>query len=110
MDAISDVGFIKRTALAATKPDIIVDVNGENYTITTIATLKTLKVNFDLGKQFETDPGTDRICKVSDRFALNILIFKFSDFPAQFNNVSSCLDPFGACFTQQKEHKNFKAS
>ena len=51
--------------MAATKPDIIVEVNGDNYTITTVATLKTLKVNFDLGKQFETDPGTDKIVKVS---------------------------------------------
>lgn len=56
----SDVGFITRKALTATKPDIQVEVNGDHYVITTIATLKTIKADFKLGQTFKLDPGTGR--------------------------------------------------
>ena len=55
-----DVGFITRKALTATKPDIHVEVNGDHYVITTIATLKTIKADFKLGQTFKLDPGTGR--------------------------------------------------
>ena len=63
---ISGVGFIKRTAIAATKPDIIVEFDGNiGYTITTVATLRTVKAVFTLGNEFDLDPGTDRVATVS---------------------------------------------
>lgn len=56
----ADVGFITRKALTATKPDINVEVDGDHYVITTIATLKTIKADFKLGQTFKLDPGTGR--------------------------------------------------
>ena len=68
----SDVGFIKRTAIVATKPDIHVEIDGDNYVITTIATLKTIKAKFELKQEFDLDPGTDRVATV--RFAFYFII------------------------------------
>ena len=56
--------MIKRNVIAATKPDITVEVAGDTYTFTTHTTLKTVKVTFTLGQEYEADPGTDRIAKV----------------------------------------------
>jgi hypothetical protein len=50
--------------IAATKPDVVVEVDGDNYTFTTITTLKTIKISFTLGQEYEADPGTDRTAKV----------------------------------------------
>ena len=56
--------MIKRKAINATTPDIIVEVDGDNYTISTVTSLKTVKISFTLGKEYEADPGTDRKAKV----------------------------------------------
>ena len=37
-----------------------VEVDGDHYIITTIATLKTIKADFRLGQTFRLDPGTGR--------------------------------------------------
>ena len=50
--------------IAATKPDITVEADGDNYTFTTHTTLKTIKIAFTLGQEYEADPGTDRTAKV----------------------------------------------
>ena len=59
-----DVGMIKRNVIAATKPDITVEADGDTYTFTTHTALKTIKITFTLGQEYEADPGTDKIAKV----------------------------------------------
>jgi fatty acid-binding protein 3 len=57
-----DVGMIKRSSISHTKPDVIVETNGRgDYKITLITSLKTIKISFILGKQFEADVGFDTI-------------------------------------------------
>jgi hypothetical protein len=34
-----------RSIVSATKPDIVVEVDGDNYTVTSITALKTIKVS-----------------------------------------------------------------
>ncbi len=41
-----DIGMLKRNVLASTKPDIVVEVDGDQFTITTITKLKTIKMSF----------------------------------------------------------------
>lgn len=62
---IAGVGTIKAVAIKQTKPDIVIEVNGDQFVIQTITTLKTVKVEFELGKEYEVDPGTGRKAKVS---------------------------------------------
>ena len=63
---ILDVGMIKRNVIASTKPDMIIEIDGDNYTVTTITSLKTIKISFTLGKEYEADPGTDKKSTVMD--------------------------------------------
>ncbi len=42
----------------------MIEVNGDHFIFQTITTLKTIKVEFDLGKEYEADPGTGRKAKV----------------------------------------------
>ena len=57
-----DVGMIKRSSISHTKPDVIIETNGRgDYKITLITSLKTIKISFILGKQFEADVGFDTI-------------------------------------------------
>jgi hypothetical protein len=42
----ADVGFLKRKIIAATKPDIIVEVNGNDYVITTVTNIRTIRCRF----------------------------------------------------------------
>ena len=52
--------MIKRNVIASTKPDMIIEIDGDNYTVTTVTSLKTIKISFTLGKEYEADPGTDK--------------------------------------------------
>ncbi|HAN74038.1 MAG TPA: hypothetical protein DCQ63_06915 [Planktothrix sp. UBA8402] len=63
-----DIGMLKRNVLASTKPDIVVEVDGDQFTITTITKLKTIKMSFTLGKEYEHDPGTDKVGKYITTF------------------------------------------
>ena len=56
-----DIGMIKRNVIAKTRPDMIVEIDGDNFTVTTITTLKTIKISFTLGKEYQCDPGTDKV-------------------------------------------------
>jgi hypothetical protein len=56
--------MIKRNVIGATKPDITIEADGDHYTVTTHTTLKTIKIAFTLGQEYEADPGTDRVAKV----------------------------------------------
>ena len=56
--------MMKRSIIAATKPDIIIENDGDNYTVTTVTSIKTIKISFTLGQQYEADPGTDKKSKV----------------------------------------------
>jgi hypothetical protein len=57
--------MIKRNVISATKPDIVIEVNGNNYTVTTITSLKTIAISFTLGQEYEADPGTDKKANVT---------------------------------------------
>jgi hypothetical protein len=52
---ISDVGLLKRNVMAATKPDVIIDKTGDEYSFTTITPLRTLKLTFTPGQPKEFD-------------------------------------------------------
>ena len=59
-----DIGVLKRNIIAATKPDITIEVAGDHYTVTTHTTIKNVTIAFTLGQQYEADPGTDKKAKV----------------------------------------------
>jgi hypothetical protein len=56
--------LLKRNIIAATKPDITIEVSGDHYTVTTHTTIKDVKIAFTLGQEYEADPGTDKKAKV----------------------------------------------
>ena len=60
--------MIKRNLITSTKPDIVIEADGDNYTVTTITSLKTIKISFTLGKEYEADPGTDKTSTVIKTF------------------------------------------
>jgi hypothetical protein len=60
--------MIKRNLIAATKPDILIEADGDNYTVSTITSVKTIKISFTLGKEYEADPGTDKVSTVNTFF------------------------------------------
>jgi hypothetical protein len=49
--------MLQRNVLATTKPDIIIENAGNVYTVTSIISLKAIKITFTLGTQYEADPG-----------------------------------------------------
>nr|ACO14989.1 Fatty acid-binding protein, adipocyte [Caligus clemensi] len=61
--AAAGVGTIHRMAVSKTKPDIVVEVSGDNYTFTTKTSIKDVKISFTLGQEYECDPGTGRTAK-----------------------------------------------
>jgi len=61
---ISEIGMMMRSIISATKPDIVIENDGNNYSVTTVTSLKTIKISFTLGQQYEADPGTDKKSKV----------------------------------------------
>ena len=71
------MGIIKRKTISSTKPDILVEVDGDNFIVTTI-TIKTIVEKFRLGEVYESDPGTGRylvatLAEVRTDLAINIL-------------------------------------
>ena len=64
--------MIKRNLIAATKPDILIEADGDNYTVSTITSVKTIKISFTLGKEYEADPGTDKVSTVNTFFSSNL--------------------------------------
>jgi hypothetical protein len=57
--------MLQRNVVAATKPDILIEINGDNYTVSTITSLKTIKISFTIGQQYEADPGTGKKSNVT---------------------------------------------
>ena len=53
----ADVGMIVRNLVAVEKPDLIIEMYGNDFTISSINKLKTVKISFSLDKQFEADIG-----------------------------------------------------
>jgi len=66
--------MIKRNLIAATKPDILIEADGDNYTVSTITSVKTIKISFTLGKEYEADPGTDKVSTVNTFFSSNLCV------------------------------------
>lgn len=58
-----DVGMIKRSVMTKERPDIVVEIDGDSFTVTTYGKLKTIKISFTLGKEYQCDPGTDKVNK-----------------------------------------------
>ena len=65
MFIVAGVGLVKRGLIACTKPDITVEIDGDNYTVTTHTSLRTIVIKFTLGQEYEADPGTDKLAKVT---------------------------------------------
>ena len=57
----ADVGMIKSKVLASDKPDIIIENDGIDYTMTFITDVKTIKISFTLDQEFTADIGFDQI-------------------------------------------------
>jgi len=57
------VGMMQRKVIAKTSPDILVEVNGNDVSMTTVTSLKTMVFKYTLGQEYEADPGTGRSCK-----------------------------------------------
>lgn len=53
--------MIQKKAVASTKPDIIIDIMEDgSTTIEEVATVKTTKMSFRLGEEYQHDPGTGK--------------------------------------------------
>lgn len=56
-----DLGMIKRSVMKKERPDISVGIDGDNFTVTIHEKLKTIKISFTLGKEYQCDPGTGKV-------------------------------------------------
>jgi Lipocalin / cytosolic fatty-acid binding protein family. len=57
----ANFGMIQRKAMASTKPEIIIDVMEDgSITIEEVTTLKTAKMSFRLGEEYQHDPGNGK--------------------------------------------------
>ena len=73
---ISEIGGTGRSTvgniLAATKPDIIIEVDGDKYTLSTVTPLQSIKVSYTLNQEYEIE-----LKKASDHTSMlsfNILV------------------------------------
>ena len=57
----ANVGMIVRNRVAAENPDLIIEMNGNDFTISSISKSKMVKISFSLSEQFEADIGFDKI-------------------------------------------------
>ena len=52
------------------KPDLVVAVDGDNYSLTSTVGDKTIAISFTLGQEYEADPGVGKVSKVyADQYA-----------------------------------------
>ena len=58
------IGILRRKALAVTKPTVEISVDGNNVTLVTKITVKTIILTLTLGEAYEHDPGTGESKKV----------------------------------------------
>jgi len=58
------IGTIKSALITKTSPDVTIEVTGYHFKIVTHTTMKTITVEFNLGQEYEADPGTDKLKKV----------------------------------------------
>eukprot|EP00093_Oithona_nana_P010300 10300.XXX_24792_25109_1 [CDS] Oithona nana genome sequencing. len=54
------MGMITRKAAAATKPDVNITITGNKYKVEQLSSFKNITVEFNLGEQYEADPGTGK--------------------------------------------------
>ncbi|GMS78825.1 hypothetical protein PENTCL1PPCAC_1000, partial [Pristionchus entomophagus] len=62
------VGMMTRTIATKLKPVLTFEVNGDDWTMTSVSTFKTHVVKFKLGKEFDDETGDGR--KVTNKFDL----------------------------------------
>ena len=55
-----------RSLILGSNPEVTVAVDGDNYTITTHTEIKDVTVSFTLGQEYEADPGTGNVGKVTN--------------------------------------------
>ena len=60
-----NVGFILRKAALASTPVMSISESGGKYTMITKTTVKSIELNFELGKEFDEDTTDGRKCKTT---------------------------------------------
>ncbi len=75
------IGRIKQKLIADERPDMIVEVDGDRYTVTATSSLKTIKISFTLGQVYEADVGFDRMTKYITVKADDALVTREVDNP-----------------------------
>ena len=64
-----------RKAANAAKPTVEVSINGDDYSIKTISTLKNTEIKFKLDQEFEEDRADGKRVKVSlHKFSLSFIL------------------------------------
>ena len=71
--------MISRKAMASTKPEILVTVDGKKWKIDAKTTLKTITIEFVLNEVSEYDPGTGTVGKYLNSLEGNKLVTKNPD-------------------------------
>lgn len=69
------VGLMTRKVASTLKPQIIFELNGSTWKMSSISTFKNIVVEFELDKQFEETTGDGRKCLVS---TLSIIIIELT--------------------------------
>ena len=59
------VGLMTRKMAATLKPQIVFEINGNTWKMSSISTFKNIVVEFELDKEFEETTGDGRKCLVS---------------------------------------------
>ena len=68
--------MIKRKMITSTAPEIVITVDGSNYKLVTITSVKTINLEFTLDTPYDHDPGTGEVGKYVTVLEGNVLITK----------------------------------
>ena len=95
-------GLVTRKAMASTKPDVIIQIDGNKWIIEQMSTFKTFTIEFNLDEVTEYDPGSGTKSKYVNTLEGDKLVTKLSD----SNEKVSERDFFEAGFVQTYFSKN----
>ena len=68
--------MIKRKMITSTAPEIVITVDGSNYKLVTITSVKTINLEFTLDAPYDHDPGTGEVGKYVTVLEGNVLVTK----------------------------------
>ena len=95
-------GLVTRKAIASTKPNVVIQIDGDKWTIEQISNFKTFTIEFNLDEVTEYDPGSGTMSKYINTLEGDKLVTKLSD----SNEKVSERDFFEAGFIQTYFSKN----